>query len=200
MGEAPGRTILEADRIATIVADLGRAITGTYRDSSRELVVVGLLKGSFVFMADLVRAIELPLRVDFMVVSSYGAGTHSGGVKIVMDLGESIEGKDVLLVEDIIDTGATLATVLELLRGRDPASLRICTLLNKPSRREVRIPIDFKGIDIPDEFVCGYGLDYAHRYRNLPYVATIEEEAPRGRGDGGRCGEDLDRGKPGEPG
>jgi hypoxanthine phosphoribosyltransferase len=125
-------------------------------------------------MADLVRAVDLPLRIDFMVVSSYGAGTRSGGVKIVMDLAEPIEDRDVLLVEDIIDTGATLATVIDLLRGRNPASLRVCTLLNKPSRRTVDVPVDFKGIDIPDVFVCGYGLDHAYRYRNLPYVTTVE--------------------------
>ncbi|MBD3316669.1 MAG: hypoxanthine phosphoribosyltransferase [Chitinivibrionales bacterium] len=171
---AIGKTVLKISEIADIVYKLGASITETYRESTHELVVVGLLKGSFIFMADLVRAIDLPLRVDFMVVSSYGNETRGGNVKIIMDLGESIADKDVLLVEDIIDTGATLATVLDLLRGRGPASLRVCTLLDKPSRRIVKIPIDFKGAEIPDEFVCGYGLDYAQLHRNLPFVCTID--------------------------
>jgi hypoxanthine phosphoribosyltransferase len=127
-------------------------------------------------MADLIREITIPLSVDFMVVSSYGNARRSHDVKIVMDLAEPIAGRDVLLVEDIVDTGKTLERVMEVLRTRKPRSLKICTLLNKPSRREVDIPIDFRGIDIPDFFVCGYGLDYAQRYRELPYIGVFSEE------------------------
>ena len=126
------------------------------------------------FMADLVRQIKLPLVVDFMTVSSYGDGTVStGDVKVVMDLDESIEGKDILMVEDIIDTGNTFNKVLGLIRHRKPRSLRICTFLSKPSRRRIEVPIDFCGIEIPDEFVCGYGLDFSQKYRNLPYVGVL---------------------------
>ncbi|MBD5779206.1 hypoxanthine phosphoribosyltransferase [Pelagicoccus sp. NFK12] len=165
------RTLLSKEEIASIVARLGREITEHYKDSDNELIVVGLLRGSFVFMADLVRQIKRPMITDFMTISSYGdSTTSSGDVKVVMDLDESITGRDVLLVEDIIDTGNTFSKVVRMLKGRKPASLRICTLLNKPSRRQVKVKIDFCGIDIPDEFVCGYGLDYAQKYRNVPYV------------------------------
>lgn len=166
-----GKVLISKEEIAEIVARLGREITEHYQDSGKELVVVGLLRGSFVFMADLVREIKCPMITDFMTISSYGNETiSSGDVKVVMDLDESIADRDVLLVEDIIDTGNTFSKVIRMLKNRKPASLKICTLLNKPSRRLVEVPIDFCGVDIPDEFVCGYGLDYAQKYRNVPYV------------------------------
>jgi len=169
------RTLLGADEIATIVQRLGREITACYEQSDKELIVIGLLRGSFIFMADLVREIKCPMVTDFMTVSSYGSGTiSSGDVKVIMDLDESITGRDVLLVEDIIDTGNTFSKVVRMLRGRNPASLRICTLLDKPSRRKVEVEIDFCGIQIPDEFVCGYGLDYDQKYRNVPYIGIYE--------------------------
>lgn len=166
-----GEVLLSAEQLKEIVERLGREITEAYRDSDRELVVIGLLRGSFLFMADLVREIKRPMITDFMTVSSYGDGTlSSGDVKVVMDLDESIAGRDVLLVEDIIDTGNTFSKVIGLLETRKPATLKICTLLDKPSRREVEVTIDFCGQEIDDHFVCGYGLDYAQKYRNVPYV------------------------------
>lgn len=169
------KTLLSEEEIAEIVARLGREITAHYESSDKELIVVGLLRGSFVFMADLVRKIKCPMVTDFMTISSYGDETvSSGDVKVVMDLDESITDRDVLVVEDIIDTGKTFSKVIRMLKGRDPASLRICTLLNKPCRRKVEIDIDFCGADIPDEFVCGYGLDYAQKFRNVPYIGIYE--------------------------
>jgi hypoxanthine phosphoribosyltransferase len=170
------KILIREEEIEQIVAELGREITQHYRESGGELIVVGLLRGSFVFMADLIRKIHYPLVVDFMAVSSYGDGTVStGDVKIVMDLDESVEGRHVLLVEDIIDTGSTFQKIIRMLENRNPLSLRVCTFLSKPSRRKFEIPIDFCGRDIPDEFVCGYGLDFAQKYRNLPYVGVLGE-------------------------
>ncbi|MBK1877325.1 hypoxanthine phosphoribosyltransferase [Pelagicoccus mobilis] len=169
------KTLLSKEEIAAIVKQLGREITDCYKKSDKELIVIGLLRGSFIFMADLVREIKCPMVTDFLTISSYGDNTvSSGDVKVVMDLDESITGRDVLLVEDIIDTGNTFSKVVRMLEGRDPASLRICTLLNKPSRRKVEVNIDFCGINIPDEFVCGYGLDFAQKYRNVPYIGIYE--------------------------
>jgi len=166
-----GKVLISKEELDEIVARLGREITEAYKDSKNELVVIGLLRGSFLFMADLVRQIKLPMTTDFLTVSSYGDGTvSSGDVKVVMDLDETITGCDVLVVEDIIDTGNTFSKVIRMLQNRDPASLKICTLLNKPSRRVIDVQIDFCGMEIPDEFVCGYGLDYAQKYRNVPYV------------------------------
>jgi hypoxanthine phosphoribosyltransferase len=166
-----GRVLLSQGQLQEIVGRLGREITEAYRDSGKELVVIGLLRGSFIFMADLVREIKLPMTTDFMTISSYGEGTvSSGDVKVVMDLDETITGCDVLVVEDIIDTGNTFSKVIRMLEARGPASLKICTLLDKPSRRKIDVRIDFCGMEIPDEFVCGYGLDYAQKYRNVPYV------------------------------
>lgn len=166
-----GKVLLSQAELKEIVERLGREITASYQGSTNELIVIGLLRGSFLFMADLVREIKLPMTTDFLTVSSYGDGTvSSGDVKVVMDLDETITGCDVLVVEDIIDTGNTFSKVIRMLKHRNPASLKICTLLNKPSRREVEVKIDFCGMDIPDEFVCGYGLDYAQKYRNVPYV------------------------------
>ncbi len=166
-----GSVLLSKEEIEEIVVRLGREITEAYRDSNHELVVIGLLRGSFIFMADLVREIKRPMITDFLTISSYGNGTvSSGDVKVVMDLDETITGRDVLLVEDIIDTGNTFSKVVRMLENRKPASLKICALLNKPARREAEVKIDFCGINIPDEFVCGYGLDFAQKYRNVPYV------------------------------
>lgn len=157
------------------IAELGRKITGNYSERSTDLVLVGLLRGSFVFMADLCRTIEVPHKVDFMTVTSYGDGmTTNRDVKILKDLDEEICGKDVLIVEDIIDTGFTLSKVRELLAMRQPKSLAICTLLDKPSRRETRVPVEYIGFSIPDEFVVGYGLDFAQRYRHLPYIGKVK--------------------------
>ncbi|MGB0413003.1 MAG: hypoxanthine phosphoribosyltransferase [Coraliomargarita sp.] len=169
------KILFSQEEIAEIVTRLGKEITEHYQDSDKELIVVGLLRGSFVFMADLVREIKLPMVTDFMTISSYGDATESSGdVKVVMDLDESIRDRDVLLVEDIIDTGNTFSKVVRMLQSRNPATLKICTLLNKPSRRKVEVDIDFCGVDIPDEFVCGYGLDYAQKFRNVPYIGIYE--------------------------
>jgi len=169
------KVLLSEKDIENIVVRLGQEITECYKDSEKELIVIGLLRGSFIFMADLVREIKCPMVTDFLTVSSYGDSTvSSGDVKVVMDLDESITDRDILMVEDIIDTGNTFSKVVKMLEGRKPASLRICTLLNKPSRRKVEVEIDFCGIDIPDEFVCGYGLDFAQKYRNVPYIGIYE--------------------------
>ncbi|MDR9828445.1 hypoxanthine phosphoribosyltransferase [Vibrio sp. FNV 38] len=152
---------------------LGKDITEQYQ-GSEDLVLVGLLRGSFVFMADLARAIDLTHQVDFMTASSYGNAMESSrDVKILKDLDDDIKGKDVLLVEDIIDTGNTLNKVKEILSLREPKSIRICTLLDKPSRREVDVPVDWIGFSIPDEFVVGVGIDYAQKYRHLPYIGKV---------------------------
>ena len=171
------KEFISAEEIARTVARLGKEINDYYCSIQElDLLVIGLLRGSFVFMADLIRHLELPLTVDFMTVSSYGdATTSTGNVKVVMDLDEPVEGKDVLMVEDIIDTGNTFNKVIGLIRYRKPRSLKICTFLSKPSRRRVEVPIDFCGMEIPDEFVCGYGLDYAQKYRNLPYIGILKK-------------------------
>lgn len=159
-------------RLAARVRALGRAIRADYR--GRDLVLVGILKGSFIFMADLARAIDLPLTCDFMRVSSYGSGTTSNGtVKMDFDLSHPIRGKHVLLVEDIVDTGWTLAHVLKELRRKKPASLGLAALLQKPERTRVEVPIDYLGFTIPDRFVVGYGLDFDGRYRNLRHLAVL---------------------------
>ncbi|MEW7864505.1 hypoxanthine phosphoribosyltransferase [Aeromonas diversa] len=155
------------------IGELGKAITEHYQGTD-ELVLVGLLRGSCVFLADLCRHIELPVSLDFMTASSYGAGMHSSrDVRILKDLDDDIKGKDVLIVEDIIDTGYTLNKVREILSLREPKSLTISTLLDKPSRREVQVPVEWIGFAIPDEFVVGCGIDYAQRYRNLPYIGKV---------------------------
>jgi len=157
------------------VAELGAAISADYVD--RQVTLVSVLKGALPFMADLMRSITLPLRIDLMEVSSYGGATEtSGQVRILKDLSSSIEGKHVLIVEDIIDTGLTLNYLSEYLRGKDPASLRICALLDKPARRLVEIDIAYRGFLIPDRFVIGYGLVYDEIYRNLPYIGVLRPE------------------------
>ncbi|WP_128179508.1 hypoxanthine phosphoribosyltransferase [[Pantoea] beijingensis] len=165
--------ISEAE-IKSRVAELGKQISEHYRESGSDMVLVGLLRGSFMFMADLCRAIDVSHEVDFMTASSYGSGMSSTrDVKILKDLDEDIRGKDVLIVEDIIDSGNTLSKVREILRLREPKSLAICTLLDKPERREVQVEVEYVGFSIPDEFVVGYGIDYAQRYRHLPYVGKV---------------------------
>lgn len=165
--------ISEAE-IAERIAELGQQITEQYRGSGSDMVLVGLLRGSFMFMADLCRKIEVSHEVDFMTASSYGSGmSTTRDVKILKDLDEDIRGKDVLIVEDIIDSGNTLSKVREILSLRQPKSLAICTLLDKPERREVEVAVEYVGFTIPDEFVVGYGIDYAQRYRHLPYVGKV---------------------------
>ena len=156
-------------RVAEIAAQIDRDYAG------KEPLLVSVLRGSFVFMADLVRSIHLPCTVDFMAVSSYGSGTSSSGqVKIVKDLSEQIEGRDLIVVEDILDSGNTLSYLLQLLQARRPASVRLCTLLDKPSRRVKPVELHYSGFTIPDYFVVGYGLDYDEKYRNLPYIGVLK--------------------------
>ena len=157
------------NRVAEIAAQIDRDYAG------KEPLLISVLRGSFVFMADLVRQIHLPCTVDFMAVSSYGAGTSSSGqVKIIKDLSEQIEGKDVIVVEDILDSGNTLSYLLQILQARHPASMKLCTLLDKPDRRIKPVHVDYSGFSIPDEFVVGYGLDFAEKYRNLPYIGVLK--------------------------
>ncbi|PWW08952.1 hypoxanthine phosphoribosyltransferase [Mangrovibacter plantisponsor] len=166
--------MIPAAEIKARVEALGRQITEHYRDRGNEMVLVGLLRGSFMFMADLCREVHVPHEVDFMTASSYGSGMSSTrDVKILKDLDEDIRGKDILIVEDIIDSGNTLSKVREILSLREPKSLAICTLLDKPSRREVNVNVEYVGFSIPDEFVVGYGIDYAQNYRHLPYIGKV---------------------------
>lgn len=173
------RDILEVlqteEELKARVAALGARITADY--AGKEPVIISVLRGSYIFMADLTRQIDLPCTVDFMSVSSYGGGTSTTGqVKILKDLSESIEGRDLLIVEDILDSGYTLYYLRDILRARKPASIRICTLLDKPERRVKDIHADYVGFHIPNAFVVGYGLDYAERYRNLPYIGILKPE------------------------
>ena len=164
--------LLSADALQARVAELGRQLSADY--AGRDPVLVSVLKGSIVFLADLIRGMEIPLSLDLMEVSSYGAGTEtSGQVRILKDLSRSIEGREVIVVEDIIDTGLTLNYLLRYLGERNPATLRVCCLLDKPARRLAEIEIDYRGFTIADRFVIGYGLDYDERYRNLPYVGVL---------------------------
>jgi hypoxanthine phosphoribosyltransferase len=171
-----GQVLITEEEIQAKVRELGALISADYRD--RSVTLVSVLKGSLPFMADLMRAIDAPLQIDLMEVSSYGGATTetSGLVRILKDLSSSIANRDVLLVEDIIDTGLTLNYLLRYLRGKNPASLRICALLDKPARRLVEIPIDYRGFTIPDEFVVGYGLDFGEYYRNLPFIGVLRRE------------------------
>jgi hypoxanthine phosphoribosyltransferase len=164
--------LVSSQDIKTRVEQLGKRISADY--DGKDLVLIGILKGSFVFIADLARAIDLPLAVDFMAVSSYGMSTKSSGVvRIVKDLDNSLDGKHVLVVEDIVDTGLTLNYIYGHLKSRGAMSVKICALLDKVSRRQVAVPVHYKGFDIPDEFVVGYGLDVEERYRNLPDVCRV---------------------------
>lgn len=167
------RVLLSKEELDETVKKLGRQITEDYKE--RNLLLVSVLKGSVVFMADLMRAIDIPCRIDFMSVSSYGSGTKtSGTVRILKDLDIDIEGYDILIVEDILDSGKTLSYISEILLARNPKSIRICTLLDKPDRRQVDLTAEYTGMTIPDEFVVGYGLDYAEKYRNLPFVGVLK--------------------------
>ena len=155
-------------RVREIAGQIDRDFAG------KEPMLISVLRGSFIFMADLMRSITLPCTVDFMAVSSYGAGTTSSGqVKITKDLSESIEGRDIIVVEDILDSGNTLSYLLQILQARHPASMKLCTLLDKPDRRIKPVHVDYSGFSIPDEFVVGYGLDFAEKYRNLPYIGVL---------------------------
>jgi hypoxanthine phosphoribosyltransferase len=165
--------LVSEEEIRTKVAELGRQISEDYH--GQELLLVGLLRGAIVFLSDLMRAIDIPARLDFIGISSYGTGTESGAVRLVMDLETDIAGCHVLIVEDIVDTGKTLSYLVETLRARQPASLRLCALLDKPERRQVPIDVDYVGFEIPDKFVVGYGLDFAEGYRNLPFVGVLKE-------------------------
>jgi hypoxanthine phosphoribosyltransferase len=173
MSQTHVTTMLSAEQIAARVKELGAQISGDYAD--RRLVLVSVLKGSFVFTADLARAIDGHLRIEFLGVRSYGEGTHTSGVvQITQDLSRPIEGEDVLIVEDIVDTGLTIAHLLELMRTRRPASVKVCALLHKPARTKVEVPIHYLGFTIEDRFVVGYGLDWGERYRNLPFIGVVE--------------------------
>ncbi len=172
--------LITREQLQERVASLGRQITADY--AGREPVLIGVLKGAVMFMVDLIREVDLPLSVDFMAVSSYGASTESTGVvRILKDLDRAIEGCHVLVVEDIVDTGLTLRYIVENLRDRGPASVRICALLRKTKARSTAPPIDYLGFEIPDQFVVGYGLDYAEQYRNLPFVGVLRSDVAVGR-------------------
>ena len=165
--------LISADKIAARVKELGAEITREYR--GKEVVVVGVLKGSFIFMADLVRHIELPITLEFMGIASYGDETKSSGVvRITSDLSKPIDGKHLIIVEDIIDTGLTIDYLLDNLTTRHPASVKICALLHKPERAVKQVPIDYLGFTIANQFVVGYGLDFAQKYRNLPFIGLVE--------------------------
>jgi hypoxanthine phosphoribosyltransferase len=167
--------LVTEDQIKKRVKELGEQITKDYQ--GKEPVVVGILKGAVVFLSDLIRELKIPIHIDFMAVSSYGKSSMSTGeVRIIKDLDFSVEGKDIIIVEDIIDTGLTLGYLKELLNKRGAKSVKICTLLDKPERRKVDIDVDYKGFIIPDEFIIGYGLDFSEKYRNYPFVAALKEE------------------------
>lgn len=167
--------MISSKQIAAKVKELGAAINAHYQNSDKELVLVGLLRGSVIFMADLCRVIDKPHEIDFMTVSSYINKTtvSSGDVKIIKDLDSEIKDKDVLIVEDIIDSGRTLSKVVEILQTREPNSIEICTLVSKPSRREISMAVSFCGFEVEDRFIVGYGLDYDQKYRHLPFIGEI---------------------------
>lgn len=168
------KVLISKEELSEKVNFLGKCISEDYKD--KNLLMIGVLKGSFIFMADIIRAVSVPCQIDFMAVSSYGDGVKSSGVvKIIKDLTVKVEGCDVLLVEDILDTGLTLSYLMEFIRQRNPESIKICTLLDKPERRKSKVMPDYSGFSIPDEFVIGYGLDYNERYRNLPYIGVLKE-------------------------
>jgi len=169
-----GDILVQSDELAHRVRELGDRISSDY--AGRELFLVGVLKGAVFFLSDLMRHLTVRCEVDFMAVASYGSSTDSSGVvRILKDLDAPIEGRDVLIVEDIVDSGLTLSYLLRTLKARDPASLEVCALLTKPERRKVELPIKYVGFEIPNRFAIGYGLDFGERYRNLPYVAVLED-------------------------
>ena len=167
--------LIGTEELQAKVAELGRQISEDYR--GQDPLLICLLRGAVIFLSDLIRATDIPLEMDFMAISSYGNSTESSGVvRLVMDLKSSITGRNVLIVEDIVDTGRTLAYILDNLRTRRPADVKVCALLSKPSRREVQVELDYLGFEIPDKFVVGYGLDYAENYRNLPFIGVLKPE------------------------
>ncbi len=170
------KVLIEEEAVAARVGELGAEISVDY--AGKDLLLVGVLKGAVFFMADLMRNLTIPCEVDFMAISSYGASTDSSGVvRILKDLDINIEGRDVLVVEDIIDSGLTLSYLIRNLESRNPATLEVCALLTKPERREIDVHVRYTGFEIPNEFVIGYGLDFGERYRNLPYVAVLDPDA-----------------------
>ena len=172
---AVGEILIDEETLAARVAELGVEVSSDYQ--GRDLLLIGVLKGAVFFMADLMRHLTVPCEVDFMAISSYGDSTDSSGiVRILKDLDINIEGRDVLVVEDIIDSGLTLSYLMRNLESREPASLEVCALLTKPARREIDVLVRYVGFEIPNRFVVGYGLDFAERYRNLPYVAVLSQE------------------------
>jgi hypoxanthine phosphoribosyltransferase len=172
--QAVGEVLVDEEALAARVAELGAEVSADYQ--GRDLLLIGVLKGAVFFMADLMRHVTVPCEVDFMAISSYGDATDSSGiVRILKDLDINIEGREVLVVEDIIDSGLTLSYLIRNLESREPASLEVCALLTKPSRREIDVRVRYVGFEIPNKFVVGYGLDYAERYRNLPYVGVLNE-------------------------
>jgi hypoxanthine phosphoribosyltransferase len=175
MDEDIKEVLITEQQIKEKISEIGAKISEDYKD--KNLLLVSVLKGSIVFMADLMRAITIPLRIDFMSVSSYGAGVKTSGVvKIVKDLDIPLEGFDVIIVEDILDSGLTLHYIIEILQSRNPRSIKICTLLDKPQSRKVTVVTNYSGFNLPDKFVVGYGLDYAEKYRNLPYIGILKPE------------------------
>jgi hypoxanthine phosphoribosyltransferase len=176
MSDDTPEVLISAAQIADTVAELGARISADYA-ATEDLRMVGVLKGSFIFLADLSRALSIPRSVDFMALSTYGNATStSGAVRMIMDLRRDIAGQHVLVVEDIVDTGYTLEYLVRNLRAREPASLRTCALVHKPSRREVDVTIDYLGFTIPDKWVVGYGLDWAERFRTLPYIGVVHPD------------------------
>src|SRR5256886_5050914 len=173
---AVGEILIDEETLGARIAQLGAEVSADYQ--GRDLLLIGVLKGAVFFMADLMRNLSIQCEVDFMAISSYGASTDSSGVvRILKDLDINIESRDVLVVEDIIDSGLTLSYLVRNLESREPASLEICALLTKPARREIDVPVRYTGFEIPNEFVIGYGLDFGERYRNLPYVAVLDPAA-----------------------
>ena len=170
------RILVSEESLQRRIAELGEALSADY--AGKDLVLICILKGGVTFLTDLMRHIAVPHEIDFMAISSYGSGQResTGAVRLILDLKTDIAGRDVLIVEDIVDTGQTMDYLLRLFRAREPASLRVCTLLNKPSRRTVEVVLDYVGFDIPDEFVLGYGLDFDEKYRNLPFVAVLKRD------------------------
>ena len=171
-----GRPIVTQEEMRARIKELGKQIAADY--AGKDFVLVGVLKGAYAFYADLARAIRIPMRVDFIIVTSYGSQSKtSGKVKVVTELTEDIKGKDVLLVEDIVDSGLTVQYLIKTLAKHKPRSIKVCTLLSKPDRRTIDVPLDYVGFKIPNKYVVGYGLDYQQKYRNLPYLAVLDMEA-----------------------